>query len=66
MVGTAIKAGRAPADLVERAVASMCTLNKAAAEVLAAAAGVHACTDITGFGLIGHAMEMASASDADD
>ena len=63
VVGTAIKAGRAPGDLVDRAVASMCSLNKTAAEVLAAAAGVHACTDITGFGLIGHAIEMASASD---
>ena len=40
----------------------MCTLNRAAAEVLAAASGVHACTDITGFGLIGHAVEMATGS----
>ena len=41
----------------------MRTLNKAAAEAIAQRIdGVHACTDITGFGLIGHAMEMAAAS----
>lgn len=62
IVGTAIKSGGAPADLVERAVASMATLNKIAAETMEAVGGVHACTDITGFGLIGHASEMASAS----
>ena len=42
----------------------MTTLNRAAAEAIARLAGraVHACTDITGFGLIGHASEMAAAS----
>jgi selenide,water dikinase len=62
VVGTAIKSGRAPADLVDRAVAWMTRLNKAAAEVMVTVAGVRACTDITGFGLIGHAAEMAAAS----
>jgi selenide,water dikinase len=63
IVGTAIKGGRAPADLVAAAVASMTTLNRAASEVLAGAHGeVHACTDITGFGLLGHATEMAAGS----
>jgi selenide,water dikinase len=61
IVGTAIKFGRAPADVADRAVASMRTLNRAAAESLAAV-DVHACTDITGFGLLGHGSEMASAS----
>jgi selenide, water dikinase len=61
IVGTAIKFGRAPAALVEQAIASMRGLNKAAAEALAGVA-VHACTDITGFGLLGHATEMARAS----
>ena len=42
----------------------MTTLNRAAAEALEAlpAGAVHACTDVTGFGLIGHASEMAAAS----
>jgi selenide,water dikinase len=63
IVGTAIKGGRAPEALVAAAVASMTTLNKVAAEVLARFPGdVHACTDITGFGLIGHSTEMAVGS----
>jgi selenide, water dikinase len=67
IVGTAIKFGRASEDLIDRAVAQMRTLNKAAAEVIANrasphAGGVHACTDITGFGLAGHASEMAAGS----
>jgi selenide,water dikinase len=62
VVGTAIKGDRAPAALVDVAVLSMCTLNRAAAEVIAGVEGVHACTDITGFGLIGHSTEMAQAS----
>ena len=61
VIGTAIKFGRVTDDVVARAVASMRTLNKAAAEALQAFP-VHACTDITGFGLIGHATEMAVAS----
>ena len=63
IVGTAIKGQRAPAPLVEAAVRSMTTLNKRAADVLRRFGGaVHGCTDITGFGLIGHATEMAVAS----
>jgi selenide, water dikinase len=62
IVGTAIKFNRATPRLVEEAIASMRTLNKAAAEALAGVDDVHACTDITGFGLVGHATEMASAS----
>ena len=61
IVGTAIKFDRAPADLAARAVASMRTLNRAAAEAVAGL-DVHACTDVTGFGLIGHASEMAAGS----
>jgi len=40
----------------------MATLNREAADALRAAGGVHGCTDITGFSLIGHASEMAEAS----
>jgi selenide,water dikinase len=62
IVGTAIKFGRASDDLIDRAVAQMRMLNKAAAEAIAHVDGVHACTDITGFGLAGHASEMAAGS----
>ena len=64
VIATALKFGRAPADAVDAAVASMLRLNRGAAEVLRElpAGHVHACTDITGFGLIGHASEMAVAS----
>jgi len=64
IVGTAIKAGRAPEAIVQAAVRSMTTLNRAAAEAMRAlpAGHVHACTDITGFGLVGHASEVAAAS----
>jgi selenide,water dikinase len=62
IVGTAIKFDRAPQPTVDAAVASMRTLNRIAAETIKAFADVHACTDITGFGLIGHGAEMAVAS----
>jgi selenide,water dikinase len=64
VVGTAIKFDRAPARLVDEAVASMRALNRAAAEALNTlpAGSIHACTDVTGFGLIGHGSEMAAAS----
>ena len=64
IVGTAIKFERAPAALAAEAIASMRTLNRAAAEAIAALppGAVHACTDITGFGLAGHASEVARAS----
>jgi selenide,water dikinase len=61
IVGTAIKNARAPEPLVAKAVEAMRTLNKAAADAVADLP-VHACTDITGFGLIGHASEMAVGS----
>jgi selenide,water dikinase len=64
IVGTAIKFDRVDATLAAEAVVSMRTLNRAAAEALQAlpAGSIHACTDVTGFGLIGHASEMARAS----
>jgi selenide, water dikinase len=64
IVSTAIKRGLAPASLERAAITSMRTLNRTAAETLRAlAAPVHACTDVTGFGLTGHATKMADASD---
>jgi selenide,water dikinase len=65
IIATALKFSRAPASAVDAAVASMLTLNRAAADALRAIPGdvVHACTDITGFGLLGHATEMAAGSD---
>jgi selenide,water dikinase len=64
IVGTAIKFERVAAGLAADAEQSMRTLNRAAAEALAAlpAGAVHACTDVTGFGLAGHGTEMARAS----
>ena len=64
IIATALKAGRAPEASVESAVRSMLTLNREASEALKSLGDgvVHACTDITGFGLVGHAIEMASAS----
>ncbi len=63
-VATAIKRGRAPAAVAAAAIDSMTTLNRVAAERLrdVVHGGVHACTDVTGFGLLGHASELATAS----
>jgi selenide,water dikinase len=64
VIATALKAGRSSEAVVDRAVVSMLTLNRAASEALLSlpASAVHACTDVTGFGLIGHGCEMAVAS----
>jgi len=63
VISTAIKKGLARSAWIEAAVRSMTTLNKTAAEVIARnPSGIHALTDVTGFGLIGHAREMALAS----
>jgi selenide, water dikinase len=64
VISTAIKRGRADQKWIDVAVRSMTTLNKLAAEVTTGGNfRVHALTDVTGFGLIGHAREMALASD---
>jgi len=64
VISTALKFGRAAQETVDAAVRWMTTLNAAAAAVLTSLEPgiVHACTDITGFGLIGHGSEMAAAS----
>ncbi len=63
IVATAIKAGAAGQALVEQATRCMTTLNKKAAELMIAAGDIHSCTDITGFGFLGHACEMIEGSD---
>jgi selenide,water dikinase len=64
VISAAIKKRAAKPAWIDAAIASMTTLNKRAAEVVQhSGACVHAMTDVTGFGLIGHAREMALASD---
>jgi selenide,water dikinase len=61
IISTALKKGKASKESVDAAVASMSTLNAAASKV-ARKFPVHACSDITGFGILGHALGMASGS----
>ena len=61
IISTAIKKGAAPADAVRAATDAMIALNDGAAAA-AGAAGVRAATDVTGFGLLGHAGAMLLAS----
>jgi selenide, water dikinase len=62
VISTAIKKKAADQPWIDAAIASMTTLNKKAAEVISGGFAVHAMTDVTGFGLIGHAREIALAS----
>jgi selenide, water dikinase len=59
---TAIKRDLLPGPAVERAVEVMLGLNRAASEAMLASPGVHAATDVTGFGLLGHLGEMLGGS----
>jgi selenide, water dikinase len=61
IIATALKHGRAPADVAAAAVGSMATLNRAASDA-ARRIGVRAATDVTGFGLLGHLAEVVRAS----
>ena len=61
VITTGIKQGRTPPALAEAAIRVMGTLNRAASEAMVEV-GVHACTDITGFGLLGHLHQLAAAS----
>ena len=68
-IGTGVLTTAAKADIVESAdyeamIQCMATLNAKAAAIVNQFDSVHACTDITGFGLLGHAFEMAEGSDA--
>ncbi len=61
VITTAAMSDKAPAEVLAAAIASMATLNRHAAE---AAKGfpIHACTDVTGFGLLGHLREMVDGA----
>lgn len=61
IIATAMSGGAAPASSADAAIESMRTLNRRAAEA-AAGRTVHACTDVTGFGLLGHLVELVSGS----
>ncbi len=62
IINTAVKGDLAGEEVINRATQTMRLLNKDAAEVMLNT-GARACTDITGFGLLGHTAEMAEASD---
>ena len=61
VITTAGKQGVVPEDVLDAAVEIMSELNRAASEAMTAV-GVHACVDVTGFGLLGHLRGMTSAS----
>ena len=60
-VATAIKKGAAKQDSIDAAMRAMTTTARFASEIMQKV-GANACTDVTGFGLLGHAFEMAKAS----
>ncbi len=64
IVTTAFRQEQVRDEDLEATVASMLRLNRAAAELARAAGGVHGMTDVTGFGLLGHAAELARNSGA--
>jgi len=57
IVSTAIKAGSAGEEMIRRTTEVMAMLNKTASELMLEASEIHSCTDITGFGFLGHACE---------
>jgi len=61
IITTALKQRKVPDESIEAAVSSMATLNRRASEIMRRFP-VHACTDVTGYGLLGHALEMAAGS----
>jgi selenide,water dikinase len=62
IITTAQKGGQASSHAMRQAIEVMTTLNRSAAEVMQGFS-IHACTDITGFGLLGHLCEMLGAGD---
>jgi selenide,water dikinase len=64
IVAFAAQIGKASSESIRAAGESMTTLNRSASELMVKF-GVHACTDVTGFGLMGHLTEMAASSGVD-
>jgi len=62
IINTAVKGAIAGKETIDQAVRCMSTLNRIASELMMEA-GVNACTDVTGFGLLGHACEMIEGAD---
>lgn len=62
IINTALKGGMAEEESVAKSIRCMSALNKEAAEVMTEV-GANACTDVTGFGLLGHACEMVEGND---
>ena len=63
IISTAIKAGEASDKQMIQVIDSMKSLNKKTSEMMVAERDIHACTDITGFGFLGHACEMIEGGD---
>jgi selenide,water dikinase len=63
IISTALKGGQVDPQLLEKAISSMTQLNKKPAELIISEGNIHSCTDITGFGFLGHACEMIEGSD---
>ena len=61
IITTGAKADMVEKDVMDRIYAQMATLNKSARDIMVQY-GVHSCTDVTGFGLMGHSYEMAQGS----
>lgn len=62
IITTAMKEDAAPREAVDAALRAMTTLNRRAAEIAKEVGEVHACTDVTGFGLLGHLREMVEGA----
>ena len=63
IISTAIKAEEASDEQMKQVINSMTMLNKKASEMMITADNIHSCTDITGFGFLGHASEMIEGGD---
>lgn len=62
IITTAMKEDAAPREAVDAAIRAMTTLNRRAAEIAKEVGEIHACTDVTGFGLLGHLREMVEGA----